>query len=156
MNDFTLKNFEMTRRFFLRVVEDLDEAIIDVQPLGFNNTIHWQIGHVLTVTEQFMFGFPKKSSNLPENYLELFGNGTKPSDWNEGVPALHELVSRLKEQGTRLQSLSPEAFHQPLKKPFMGFETFGELANMALYHEANHLGQIQSMNKLVSTAILNK
>ncbi|MFC0189541.1 DinB family protein [Fictibacillus aquaticus] len=156
MNEFTLKNFEMTRRFFLRNVDGLDEGILDVQPEGFNNTIRWQIGHVLTVTEQFMMGFPKKSSYLPEKYLDLFGKGTRPSEWSGEVPSLSELVEHLKNQVDRLQQIPSEAYNQVLTKPFLGLETFGELANMAAFHEANHLGQIQSMKKIVQNAIVNK
>jgi hypothetical protein len=36
-----------------------------------------------------------------------------------------------------------------LEKPFMGLETFGELAGMALLHEANHLGRIQTMKRVI-------
>lgn len=59
MSELLFKHFEVTRNFLLKNIDALDEAIVDVQPEGFNNTIHWHIGHVLTVAEQFMFGFPK-------------------------------------------------------------------------------------------------
>jgi uncharacterized damage-inducible protein DinB len=152
MSQTILNQFGMTRNFFLKKVEALPNDIVRVQPEGFNNNILWHIGHVLTVTEQFMFGFPKKTTYLPENYVELFGNGTKPADWNEeNVPQLDELISQLKEQVTRLKEINVESFEQVLKKPFLGFETYGELAQMALFHEAHHLGQIHSIQRVITT-----
>lgn len=152
MGQTILKQFEMTRNFFLKKVEALPIDILEVQPEGFNNNILWHIGHVLTVTEQFMFGFPKKTTFLPENYVELFGNGTKPSNWNsEEVPQFEELVAQLKEQVVRLKEIPVESFEQVLKKPFLGLETYGELSQMALFHEAHHLGQIHSIQRVIST-----
>ncbi|NHM31074.1 DinB family protein [Neobacillus terrae] len=149
MSEILLKQFELTRRNFLKNIASIDQATADAQPNGFNNTIHWHIGHVLTVTEQFMFGLPKKSTNLPELYIQLFGNGTKPADWSGKVPSVEELTAQLQEQLSRLKEIEVSSFNQTLNKPFHGLETFGELAGMAIFHEANHLGQIQAMKKLI-------
>jgi uncharacterized damage-inducible protein DinB len=149
MNGLIYKNFEVTRGYFLKKVDGYDEKIVDVQPEGFNNTIHWHVGHVLTVTEQFIFGFPKKSNNLPANYMELFASGTKPADWQGEVPSVQELSEQLKEQVKRIKEIPAESFNEKLKAPFLGLETYGELANFAIFHEANHLGQIQAMKRIV-------
>lgn len=149
MNELMFKHFEMTRGFFLKSIEGMMEETAIQQPEGFNNTIKWHVGHVLTVAEQFMFGFPKKSTNLPENYLLLFGNGTKPADWAGNVPSMEELVGQLKVQVNRLKEVTAESLNERLKKPFLGFETFGEIANMALFHEAHHLGQIHIMKRII-------
>lgn len=152
MSELLFKHFEVTRGIFLKNITALDETIVDVQPEGFSNTIHWHIGHVLTVAEQFMFGFPKKSANLPENYVSLFGNGTKPADWNGDVPSLEELSRQLQEQIIRIKEIPAERLNDRLAVPFLGLETFGELANFGVFHEANHLGQIQAMKRVVEAA----
>jgi hypothetical protein len=149
MNDLVLRNFEMTRSFFLRKLEGLTDETASTIPYGFNNNIHWNIGHVLTVTEQFMFGFPIKTTNLPPDYVELFGRGTRPSEWKENIPSVGELLVQLNEQVSRLKEIPVSNFEEALPKPFLGFETYGELANMALFHEAHHLGQIHVMRRLV-------
>lgn len=156
MDQLMGKQFELTRGYFLKTIGDVSEASANVQPEGFNNTIHWQIGHVLTVAEQFMFGFPHKTTNLPENYVELFGSGTKPSDWKSDVPSVEELSIQLKDQLERLKQIPAERFDETLKKPFLGLETFGELAAFALFHESNHMGQIHTMKRLIErTGIKN-
>jgi uncharacterized damage-inducible protein DinB len=150
MSDLLFKQFEMTRGFFIKNIESITPEQASVQPEGFNNTIHWHIGHVLTVAEQFMMGYPKKSNHLPENYIELFGNGTRPADWSGDVPSVEVLAQQLKEQLGRIKEVPAEMLNEKLKTPFLGLGTFGELANMALFHESYHLGQIHAMKKVVN------
>ncbi|TCP29231.1 DinB family protein [Scopulibacillus darangshiensis] len=149
MNKFMQKQFELTRGYFIKNVEMIPENIADVQPEGFNNTIHWHIGHVLTVGEQFLLGFPHKSTHLPANYIELFGNGTKPADWKGDVPSIGELTAQLKEQLGRIKEVSDDQLDQTLEEPFMGLKTFRELAGLTLMHESNHLGEIKAMKRVV-------
>ncbi|WP_312475171.1 DinB family protein [Neobacillus sp.] len=152
MSELLFKSFEVTRGYFVKNVEMLDEGLVDVQPEGFNNTIHWHVGHILTVAEQFMFGFPKKSTNLPANYIELFATGTKPADWHGDVPSVQELTAQLKEQIKRIKEIPEGSFNERLKSPFLGLETFGELANFAIFHESLHLGQMQAMKRVIEAA----
>ncbi|WLR55857.1 DinB family protein [Mesobacillus subterraneus] len=151
MSELLFKQFGLTRSSFLKTIEAITPEQASVQPEGFNNNIHWHIGHVLTVTEQFMMGFPKKSNHLPANYIELFGNGTQPSEWTETVPSVDVLRDQMKAQLGRIKQVPASMLEEKLKKPFKGLETFGELANMALFHEAYHLGQIHSMRKMIKS-----
>ncbi|WP_210365795.1 DinB family protein [Bacillus sp. REN3] len=149
MSELLFKQFEMTRGFFIKGVEAITTEQANIQPEGYKNNIHWHIGHVLTVTEQFMTGFPQKSEELPVHYLDLFGNGTSPASWEGNVPPLEELTEQLNGQLERIRKIPAERFNKKLKKPFLGLETFGELANLSLYHESHHLGQIHAMKRLV-------
>lgn len=149
MKDLFFMQYEMTRNRFIKEVQSIDPGIVDIQPEGFNNHIHWMVGHVLTVAENFMFGFAGNRS-LPINYNELFGNGTKPDDWSEDVPAFQDLIAQLKDQLNRIKEIPVQQLDQKLDKPFREFETYGELGSLAVYHEANHLGQIHTMARLLS------
>lgn len=153
MSELLFKHFELTRGKFVNYVVELEEGIADVQPEGFNNSIRWHVGHVLTVAEQFMFGFPKKSTHLPANYMELFASGTSPAAWQGDVPQLQELIVQLQDQIKRIKEIPAESFNQRLKTPFLGQETFGELTNFAIFHESIHLGQIQAMKRVIKAAV---
>lgn len=152
MSELLFKNMELTRGFFLKNISALNEEIVDVQPEGFNNTIKWHIGHVLTTAEQFMFGYPKRSTSIPANYMELFATGTKPSDWQGEVPSVSELTAQLKDQLMRMKEIPAGSFGDKLPKPFLGQETFGEICNFSLFHESLHLGQIQAMKRVIESA----
>ncbi len=150
MHDLLFNQFALTRKMFLKTIKGVEEDLLDVQPEELNNTIRWHIGHVLTTTEQFLFGFPGKSKNLPEFYLSYFGNGTSPRDWRDVKPSKEELVVHLQTQIERIQAIPADVFDKNLKQPFMGLQTIGELANMAAFHEAHHLGQITVIKLLVN------
>ncbi len=149
MNQLVFKQFEMTREYFSKIVESVSKEQTDVQPDGFNNTIHWHTGHILTTTEQTMFGFPHVTTHLPTNYMELFGTGTKPADWIGDIPSMDQLIEQLKDQLTRLKQIPIEQLDQDLDTPFLGCKTVGELAGLALIHEAAHIGHIQAMKRMI-------
>jgi hypothetical protein len=151
MRQLLLNNMKLTRSFFIKNLDGVDESIVDVQPEGFNNHIHWHVGHVLTATETLLFGFPQNSTNLPANYMELFARGTKPADWKGDVPSVSVLVTQLKDQLNRMKEIPVESLSVKLKEPLLGQETFGELVNFALFHETLHLGHIQAMKRVIET-----
>src|SRR5699024_9965470 len=83
--------------------------------------------------------------HIPENYTKLFGNGTKPADWTDDVPSVDTLSEQLSEQLDRMKEIPVEQLDEKLDQPILGQNTFGELACMSVFHEANHLGQIHAM-----------
>ena len=146
-----IKSVQYTRSTLLKEIEGISPELFDVQPKGFNNTIHWHIGHVLTVAEQFIFGFPEVN-NLPATYKELFGYGSKPADWKDDVPSVSLLTQQLQEQIKRILEIPEERFSEKLPKPFKEFETVGEIIAFAVYHETYHLGQIHAMKRVIDAA----
>lgn len=142
-----LKQFELTRGALVKFMETLDDKTVDKQPEGFNNTIRWHIGHVLTAAETFMFG--KEFKHLPSEYPGLFGYGTKPSEWKTEGPSLEVLRSQLQEQAQRINGIPEEVFEEKFSEPFLGLETVGELYGMMLYHEADHIGQMKAMKRII-------
>jgi uncharacterized damage-inducible protein DinB len=145
------KQFELTRGSLLSFIQKLEEGTSEVQPNGFNNNIHWHIGHVLVSAEFFLFGYPKKSTHLPENYQELFKMGSKPGDWKRDVPTVKELTEQLQSQAERINQLPEEFFTNklPFTFPYGNIETYGDLFAFMLYHEADHIGQMKAMNRLI-------
>ncbi|MBY6037670.1 DinB family protein [Fictibacillus nanhaiensis] len=152
MSELTFKNFELSRSFFMKHVESMDAEMADIQPEGFKNNILWNIGHVLTTAEYFMFGYPQKSASIPMNYLELFNKGTSPADWKSEVPTLAELTSQLKDQLNRVKEIPEERLQEKLERPFFDFTTYGELVNFAAFHETYHLGQMHAMKKVIENS----
>jgi hypothetical protein len=149
MSELTFLNFEMTRNFFLKHAEALDEGTADIQPEGFNNNLRWHVGHVLMTAEFFLFGYPVESTFLPGNYVELFNRGTSPANWTGEVPSLEVLIGQLKDQLARIKEIPEAKLNEKLEKPFFDFQTYGETANFALFHETYHLGQMHAMKRLI-------
>ena len=168
MSKWLIVEFEIARQSLWSDLEQTTGDIYDIQPEGFNNTIHWHLGHILTTAENFLFGqnvqfpdndifgfgfhkqFYKNPGNqLPASYNELFGFGSKPSNWSVDVPTVDTLVEQLKNQLENIKKLPKEIFKIKLPEPILGKETYGELASLTAYHESNHIGQIHIMKKLI-------
>lgn len=144
------RQLEITRNNLFKAIGETSPEVISTQPEGFNNTIHWHVGHILMVGEQFFFG---KNGQLPKNYLELFGNGSKPADWKGDVPSVDQLVDQLKDQLNRIKEIPDSKADEKLPREILGQNTFGELAALALYHESFHFGQIHAMKRVVETSL---
>lgn len=153
MQHYLHKQYARTRQGLFEEIEQLYPAIVDVQPEGFNNTIRWHIGHILTLTEDMLFGYPEQSKYLPENYLSLFGDGTKPAEWTGDVPDLEKLSAHLTEQFERIKQLPASSFDSNLEEPVYDQETFGELVDLSAFHETYHAGQIHAMQLSIKAAL---
>ncbi|WP_019120040.1 DinB family protein [Brevibacillus massiliensis] len=155
MSQTILNTARTVRQITLNQIQAIPEELFDVQPQAFNNTIRWNVGHIIVSVEFFLsLGFPF-SSDLPESYKGFFNTGTKPADWTAAPPAKAELVQYLSKQLDQFSAVSPEMLDQPLKSPIqMGalrFETVGEVFNFAFVHEAMHLSTISSLMKVIQS-----
>lgn len=143
---------KVLRQIVIGQLQQISESQMDIQPEGFQNTIRWNVGHMVYWLDKYTslsFGSP---SVTPVQYEMLFHSGTKPSDWTVTPPSKNELTEMLTAQLSRLSEWTPEMLVQKLQSPYeMGpfqFVTAGELINFALMHEAIHLGIITSQLKL--------
>ncbi|MHC0038057.1 DinB family protein [Pseudoneobacillus sp. C159] len=146
MSELVKKQFAAARRMLFETLEGVSPEVFDTIPEGFNNSIHWQVGHILSSTEFFLF---TGKGILPENYNNLFGYGSKPAHWTGDIPSVESLLAELKEQLVRINGIPNETFHEKLPSPVLGIDSVGELAAMGALHECMHLGQIQSLKRLI-------
>jgi uncharacterized damage-inducible protein DinB len=138
--------FQLSRESLLKDLEGLSSEKCKIQPEGFNNTIQWHLGHIVSTAEKFLF---HKNSDLPANYGELFGFGSKPSAWGTEVPTVEALVDQLKNQLERIKNIPDDRFQEKLPTVILGRTTYGELAALGAVHESNHVGQIHAMKRLI-------
>ena len=142
-----MSRYDITRGQFLEFVKNADTGVLDVEPTGSRNNLHWHIGHVLVVTEMFLFNYPKGSNNIPESYNELFKTGSKPADWSGNEPSVSELTNHLEQQLERINALTDDDLAKEIPFTFGDFKTYGELYELAIHHEAEHLGQMKAMKR---------
>ncbi|MFJ9384545.1 DinB family protein [Peribacillus sp. NPDC101481] len=146
--NYVKNQLTVMRGNLLKEIDGIKPEFMDVQPEGFNNTIHWHLGHVLTTAEKFLLD---SNSELPANYGQLFGYGSKPADWTGDVPTVEVLKQQLHEQLDRLLEIPEERLTEKTPQPFNGMETVGEFINFVVLHEANHIGQIHAMKLLIQS-----
>lgn len=149
MNHPLLFQLKMARDWCIEVAESCPQEMSEIKMDVFNNTIQWQVGHILTVAERMMFGLFEQSQNLPQSFAKWFEYGTKPADWTEPPPKLDELNHLLYEQQSRLLSIAPEQLEQRLEKPQYGFTSYGECAAFVAIHESLHVGKMEEMLRVL-------
>lgn len=140
---------EMARSWCLDIAESCPADLADVQLEGFNNTIRWQLGHILTVAERMLFQVPIPASSLSSAYTKWFDSGSSPSDWIDQPPSKDELVVLLKRQQERFLAIPPAQFEVRLDPPFFGFASYGECAGFVIVHESFHAGKIDEMLRVI-------
>lgn len=108
MSQTIINTAKTVRQVVLQQVQAIPEELFDIQPEGFNNTIRWNIGHIIYWMDKYSthsFGSP---SAIPTQYEVLFNSGTKPSDWTITPPSKEELTQLLKEQLSGFSEMKPE------------------------------------------------
>lgn len=153
MSDLFLFNtLSRTRRNILKQLEALPAEKRSVVPPGFNNNIHWQLGHIVTLAERILYGFSGKEGQLSANYPLFFASGTRPSEWIGEPPAWDEIMQVFQTQ----QSTFIEAFAENLDEPvknrdnFAKAETIRHLLELNVSHESSHAGMITAMIRVLN------
>lgn len=143
----------MAREWFIDVAESCSKEIVDIQLHGFNNTIRWQAGHILTVAERMLFQGAGPSQSLPSTFTEWFDAGSKPGDWVDQPPPMSELILLLKRQQERLLAIDPAQFEVPLDPPLFGLASYGECAGFVVVHESFHAGKMEEMQRRIKHSL---
>jgi len=144
------KLMEGTRQRTLKMLQETDETQADIVPNGFNNSLRWNLGHILFIQERLLFGIAGKPMGVPESYEGMFKNGTKPADWTGNVPSLKELEEGLTAQPKRIREKLSGQLEQRLETPFLGVESVGEMVVFSLNHESIHNGYMMALRRAIS------
>ncbi len=145
------KQASFYRSMTLMNVRHVTEEMADQLPEGFNNTIRWNMGHILYVQDALLTSALGRESYLPESYAKLFAPGTKPSQWNnEEVPDLKTLYRALKSQEETLKDALAGRLSEEAVQPFcigewIEMPTIGEIYNFSLFHEGMHVSTIKHL-----------
>lgn len=154
MSEMIINTATTARQVLVQQVQTIPEELFDIQPAGFNNTVRWNVGHMMYWMDKYSALIFNSPPVIPDSYETLFNSGTKPSDWTFDPPSKEAMVEMLTAQLSRLSELTPEMLGEKLSTPFaMGpfqFNTSGELLNFILIHESFHLGVISSQLKVLA------
>lgn len=148
-----IEHMQFIRSITLHSMKHITAEWADLQPKGFNNTLRWNIGHILTIQEQLSHHYIGDAFHLPAVYPEMFGNGSKPADWQQAAPSLDELATLLQAQTNRLGEALVDRLDEPVEQSFVRFKrtmnTVGEVLLFSIYHEGVHIGIINGMKHAI-------
>ena len=144
--DITLK----TRTIYRQFLETLTLDELNTKPKGFNNTIYWNIKHVVITQQLLVYSLSGLPALVSETEIEAFRKGTK----SEGE-ATKEDVEMLKTQLFSTLEKTKEDYQKGMFKTYNEYtvSTKSTLSNVdeALefnnFHEGIHFGYILAMKK---------
>lgn len=148
--DYTFDITFKIRSIYFQMLETLSLELLNTKPKGFNNTIFWNIKHVV-ITQQLL---TYRLSGLPvlvsETEIEAFKKGTKP----EGK-ATKKDVDLLKNQLFSTLEKTKEDYQNGIFKNFTEYtvstkstlKSIDEALEFNNFHEGIHFGYILAMKK---------
>lgn len=154
MEHYIFKQLRFIRENTVGHVADMKDETSLIIPEGFNNNIKWNLGHIYVVQEKLAFQFIGEQMHLPDPFDQLFGRGTKPSDWGEEVPPIHELIVLLENQVCRMEKKLKSRTKETVKQSFttstgLTLLTVEEFLSYSLYHEGMHFDAIKTIKRMI-------
>lgn len=144
-----LADLEGARRFLLEKVAPVSEREARVIPPGFQNHLHWHLGHLLYVQSSALHVRAGDPPPVPKSFREYFGNGTSPAGYDSLVPDWDELLGRAREMSRGLPDRHGPRAGKPLQRPLklmnISAGTVGEAIPFLLVHEGDHLSRVKQI-----------
>jgi len=145
--------FKYNRTSTLILLPKLDESIWDVQPDNFPNTIRWNAGHIYAEAEGFLHDADNNYEITRPDWMDLFLDGTRPSEWEGNVPTKEEIIDALKEQENRIETFFEGKYDNKASKVRdingLMLETVDSSLQFVTWHEGLHLGILKSLRLVV-------
>lgn len=145
--------FKYSRTSTLILLPKLDEAIWDVQPDNFPNTIRWNAGHIYAEAEGFLHDADNTYEIVRPDWMPLFLDGSRPNEWSKDVPTKDEIIDALIEQEKRIEQFfdgkyTNRADHVRDVNGLM-LETVDASLQFVTWHEGIHLGLLKALRLVI-------
>lgn len=149
------RSFEINisnRKILQKFIENYSIDQLNTIPIGFNNNLIWNIGHIIGTQQRLIYRLSQLPINVPDQIDDNYRRGTKPEYFVE----LDEV--------SEIESLLFNPIYQTQKDLESGvFSSFSPFTTMTGYtiqsvedaiefnntHEAIHIGIMMSIAKLI-------
>ncbi|MEI5907919.1 DinB family protein [Bacillus spongiae] len=149
-HEILFKQLETYRSEMMDVLRHVTAKEASVIPKGFNNNIHWNLGHIYLDQYMWIQAVTMEETVAPESFHAWFGFGTSPADFTEETPTLDELKDLLKQQPDHIKIAYGERLEEEYPPTEMGMHTIEQVLIRTIFHEGMHLQAILDLKKLVN------
>lgn len=148
-HDILFNQLKSYREYVLFLLEDISESSADIIPIGFNNNVRWNAGHIYL--DQFLWieFLTKEKTQVPDEFRTWFGYGTSPLNFTKETPSLEELKKLLKSQPDQIKELYGHRLEEEFPATEMGMFTIEQVLIRTIFHEGMHLQTIIDIKKLL-------
>lgn len=144
--------FRELRNQTLAIADSIPVHIMDVVPPGFNNSIRWNLGHILVAWDYGIFPKVNENPRMPALYYRLFSKGTRPDAWTEEPPAYDEIIGFLSSQVDEILAVSNGRMNDLIAQPFLRVKYLRGMFSFHIREEQHHLDCIQRIKAAIETS----
>jgi hypothetical protein len=88
-----IERIKNARTYILKLIEDLDAEQLNKIPVGLNNNIIWNLGHLIASQQSICYRRARIEMFVEEKYFTAYRPGTKPNAFVD--PAEIECMKKL-------------------------------------------------------------
>jgi len=148
--DFNFDIALKTRTIFFTMLENYTLEQLNKKPKGFNNTIFWNIKHIVVTQQLLIYGLSNLPLQITESETEDYRKGSKFK-----MDASKQDVALLKKQLFSTIEQTEKDFRNGVFKTFTPYTvstkstltTVEEALQFNNFHEGIHLGYIMALKK---------
>ncbi|MEB0260306.1 MULTISPECIES: DinB family protein [unclassified Mucilaginibacter] len=151
-----IERIKMTRVYLLNLIEGLTTVQLNEVPVGYNNNIIWNLGHLIASQQSICYLRSGLKIFIDEEYLASYKPGTTP---NKLVTSA-EVIRMKKLYITAIDQFGKdheEGFfsNHPHWKTNYGIEVANieEAISFVLFHEGLHVGYMMALRRLLISEI---
>ena len=146
----TMKLFKYNRASTLILLPKLEEDLWDIQPKHWPNTIRWNAGHIYAEAEGFLHDADHEYEIVHPEWLDLFLDGTRPSEWEGDIPSKQAIIDALQDQEKRIETSFDDKYDHTASKVRdlnggVTLNTVDDSLQFVTWHEGIHLGIMKSL-----------
>ncbi|GED70534.1 hypothetical protein BRE01_42360 [Brevibacillus reuszeri] len=133
----------------LHAIEGMTEEEVNLVPVGFNNGILWNLGHIYLDQYLWISHLTKEEISIPPGFHEWFAYGTKPADWQTPPPSLDTLRQLLANQPEQIRTMYGERLEEEFPATESGMHTISQVLVRTIFHEGLHLAAITAIRRFL-------
>ncbi|MBO1001369.1 DinB family protein [Pseudogracilibacillus auburnensis] len=135
------------RNELLDVIDGMTDKEAEFIPTGFNNNVHWNLGHIYLDQYLWIQALTKEKMDIPNIFHSSFGFGTSPKDFTAETPSMIELKKLLSKQPNDIQQTYGDRLNEPFPPIDMEMCTIEQVLIRTIFHEGMHLQAIMDIKK---------
>lgn len=120
----------------------MTEEAAEIIPEGLKNNIRWNLGHVYVDQYLWLERITQERTDLHREFIEWFGYGTSPENFELKSPGLQELRGLLGNQISNIRTSYGGRMEKEFPPSEMGIFTVEQVLIRTIFHEGMHLQKI--------------
>lgn len=139
------------RKILRGLLQETPRAKLFGIPEGFNNSIWWNVGHVMVTQQLLVYRLSGLTVELDPYWLDHFSKGTRPDGIDPGDERFEELnellFSTIEKTEADLQSGRFDGFEEYMTSTKVPLRSATDAIAFNVYHEGLHLGSILALRR---------